>query len=108
MTGELTGEGGPARRRAGSAWVTDDPEDRTGNTRDRDSQRAVLLEIIRFRFAAAVVIGACIALIPAFGPYRVVIGGVRCRWPGSPPTWWPATASVPDTACPAALRSPTC
>ena len=74
MTGEMTGEGGPARRRAGSAWVTDDPEDRTGNTRDRDSQRAVLLEIIRFRFAAAVVIGACIAVIPAFGPYRVIIG----------------------------------
>ena len=70
MTGEVT----PRPRRRGRT-VVDRPDQRAGDQRERDEQRSLLEEIIRWRYAAAVVIGACIAIVPAFGPHRV--GGGR-------------------------------
>ena len=45
-----------------------------GDDGELTHERAALLEIIRWRLAAAVVIGAAIAAIPAFGPWRLPIG----------------------------------
>ena len=70
MTGE--GTSGPGRRPATS--VADRLDLGPGDDREQAEQQTVLLEIIRWRFVAAVAIGIAIAVIPAFGPYRVLIG----------------------------------
>ena len=74
--GAVTGEAmrRPRRERRARALVVDRPEQDTTDERELAGRRAALLEIIRYRFVAAVVLGTAIALIPAFGPYRVLIG----------------------------------
>ncbi len=69
----MSGDRTPRPRRRGGA-VVDRLDQRAGDERERQEQQALLEEIIRWRYVAAVVIGTAIAAIPAFGPDRAWIG----------------------------------
>jgi diguanylate cyclase (GGDEF)-like protein len=70
----VSGDVTPRPRRERRTRVIDRLDQDTTDGRERAEQRSVLLEIIRYRFAAAVALGVAIAVIPAFGPYRLYIG----------------------------------
>jgi hypothetical protein len=71
--GVVTGDVTPRPRRDRRIQVLEGTGHEVGDERERSEQQAARLQIIDYRFAAAIALASAIALVPAFGPYRLYI-----------------------------------